>query len=98
MHQIRNHSRGVGVSIYIHKNVSFNIRKILESLSVEITSNTVRNTLFNVLYRPSNGLIDPFETFLKEIFSKTKNPNKMYHIANDFNFLDHESCKKVQGL
>ena len=54
---LRNHSRGYEVSIYIHENFSFKIRrdlsincKNMEFLSVEIVSNTIRNTLFNVLY------------------------------------------------
>ena len=72
----------------------------MESLSVEIISNTVRKTLFNVLYRLPNGFIDPFETFLKEIFSNTKNSSKIYYTPGDFNFnlLDHENCKKVQDF
>ena len=46
IHQIRNHSRRGGVSIYIHKNLSFKIKydlsiigKNAESISVEIISN-----------------------------------------------------------
>ena len=52
----------------------------------------------NVLYRPFSGLILPFENFLKDVFNKTKNSNKMLHIAGDFNMnlLDYEKCKKVQ--
>ena len=36
--------------------------------------------------------------FLKDVFNKTKNSNKMLHIAGDFNMnlLDYEKCKKVQ--
>ena len=60
----------------------------MKSLPVEIISNAVRNALFNILYRPPNGLIDLFESFLKEIFIS----NKMYHISGDFN-LDHENFK-----
>lgn len=57
----------------------------------------MRSILFNVLYRLTNGLIDPFETLF---FSKTRISNKMYHIAGGFNFniLDHENCKKVQDF
>ena len=48
--------------------------------------------------RPPSGLILPFENFLKDVFNKTKNSNKMLHIAGDFNMdlLDYEKCKKVQ--
>ena len=57
-----------------------------------------RNTLFNVVYRPPNGKIEPFENVLKVIFNKNKNSNKNYHIAGDFNLnlLDHDKNKKVQ--
>ena len=56
------------------------------------------NTLINVLYRPPSGLILPFQNFLKDVFNKTKNSNKMLHIAGGFNMnlLDYEKCKKVQ--
>ena len=46
----------------VHKNLSFKIRhglsinrKDAESLSIELISNTVGNTLFSVLDRPPNG-------------------------------------------
>ena len=57
-----------------------------------------RNTLFNAVYRPPNGKIEPFENFLKVIFNKNKNSNKNYHIAGDFNLnlLDYDKNKKVQ--
>ena len=52
----------------------------------------------NFLYRPPSGLILPFENFLKNVFDKKKNSNKMLHIARDFNLnlLDYEKRKKVQ--
>ena len=70
--------------------------KDIESTSVEILSDKETNTLFNVLYRLPNGQIEPFEKFLKLVFSKTKNTNKAVHIAGDFNFnlLDHDKCNK----
>ena len=81
IHQIWNHSWGDEVSIYIDQNFSFKIRhdltincKDVESLSVEFITNLVRNTLFDVLYRPPNGHIDPFESFVKDIFNKKKIP------------------------
>ena len=44
------------------------------------------------------GLILPFENFLKDVFDKTKNSNKMLHIAGDFNMslFDYEKCKTVK--
>ena len=54
--------------------------------------------LINVLYRPPSGLILRLENFLKDVFNKTKNSNKMPQIAGDFNMnlLDYEKRKKVQ--
>ena len=45
-----------------------------------------------MLYRPPSGLILPFENFLKDVFNKTNNFNKMLHIASDcnMNLLDYE--------
>ena len=67
----------------------------MEYLSAEVKFNTVQNTLFNFLHRPSNGLIDLLKSYLKKLFIKSKNQNKMYHIACDFklNLLDHENLK-----
>ena len=38
----------------------------------------------------------PFENFLKDVFNKTKNSHKIFHIAGDFNknFFDYEKCEK----
>ena len=41
-----------------------------------------RNTLFNIVYRPPNGKIEPFENLLKILY---KNSNENYYIAGDFN-------------
>ena len=59
-----------------------------------------RNTLFNVVYKPSNGRIESFENFLKIFFNKNGNSNKNYHIARDFNLnlLDHDKHKEVQDF
>ena len=59
-----------------------------------------RNTLFNVVYRPSNDKIEPFEKKLKTLFDKNKNSNKSYYIAGDFNLnlLDNDKNKKVQDF
>ena len=62
--------KGGGVSIYIHNSLNLKIRPDLsiknndiESLSAELVSDKVRNTIVNVLYRPPNGQIEPFETY-----------------------------------
>ena len=47
---------------------------------------------------PHSGLILPFENFLEDVFNKTKNSNKLLHVAGDFNMnlRDYEKCKKAQ--
>ena len=69
-HQVWGNRKGGGVSIYTHNSLNFKIRPDLsisnndiESLSAEIVSDKVRNTIVNVLYRPTNGQIEPFEPF-----------------------------------
>ena len=58
------------------------------------------STFVNVLYRPPNGKIEPFETFIVKLLSFVKNANKNLHIAGNFNLnlLDHESNKKVHDF
>ena len=96
--------KGGWVSVYIYKNFEFKIRndlsinnsKDIESIGVELLYEKRKITLFNVFYKPPKGKIEPFENFLKIIFNKSKNSNKNYHIAGDFNlnFLDRDKNKK----
>ena len=69
-HEVWVNCKGGGVSIYIHNSLNFRIRPDLsisnndiESVSAEIVSDKFRNTVVNVLWRPPNGKIEPFETF-----------------------------------
>ena len=87
-HQIRNHYKGGGVSVYSHKNFKFKIRndlsinsKDIESICVELLYEKRRNTLFNAVNRSPNSKIEPLEDFLKILVNKSKNSNKNYHIA-----------------
>ena len=59
-----------------------------------------QNTLINVLYRPSKEVTEPIETFLKEVFKKTKINLKPFHIVGDFNLnnLGHDKCSKKHSL
>ena len=106
-HQVRSDRRGGRVSIYIHKTFDFKVwsdlsinNKDIDSISVEISSNKKRNTLVNILYRPPNGKIEPFENFLNNVFTKTKDSNKALHNAGDFNLnlLDHNANRKVYNF
>ena len=55
----------------VRSDLSIN-NKVIELISVEISSNKKRNTLVNILYRPPNGEIEPFEIFLSNVFTKIK--------------------------
>ena len=72
----------------------------MESLCIELLFENKSNTLINVLYRPPNGETESFAKILNNVFSITKNSNKVHHIAGDFklNLLDHENSRKVQGI
>ena len=75
VHQIRNHYKGVGISVYIHKIFEFRIRnelsincKDIESIDAELLHKNRKNTLFNVVYRPRKSKIEQFENFSKISF------------------------------
>ena len=68
----------------LRPNLSINSRD-LGSFSIEILFNKDRNTLINILHRLPKGVIEPFETFSKEILNKTKNNLKLFDIACDLN-------------
>ena len=106
-HQIRDDRKGGGVSLYIHKSLSFKVIPDLcisspdiEALTIEMSSNNQGNSLINVSYRPPSGKFEPFELFLNTLASSVRNSKKNIHIAGDFNLnlLDHDSNKKVQDF
>ena len=49
-------------------------------------------------YRPPNGQTESFEKEFKNVFSITKNWNKVHYIAGNFilNLLDHENSKNYR--
>ena len=93
VHQMRNLYKDGGVSVCIHKNFEFKSKNDLSinctdiaSVSMEPLQEKRRNTLFNVVSRPPNDKIEPFEKFLKNLSNKSKNANKNYPFAGYFNF------------
>ena len=95
--QVQGDCKGDVVSIYIHNSLNFSNNDI-ESLSAEIVSDNIRNTIVNFVYRQRNGQIKSFETFLT--ISQIKVSNKAFYIAGNFNLnlLDHDTNKKVQNF
>ena len=106
-HQVRVNRKGGGVSICIHNSLRFKVLSNLcinsvdtESLSMELLLDNKRSTFVNVLHRPTNSKIEPFETFLVQLLSSVQNANKDLRTTGDFNLnlLDHESNKKVHDF
>ena len=102
-HQKRSDRKGGGVSAYLHSSFKVKTRSDLStncrdigSLTLEIISEKIRNTIISVLYRPPNGHFEHFENFLTIFFLNTKNSNKNVYIAGDFNLnsLDHSLNEK----
>ena len=69
-------------------------------MSIEIRNKKIRNTIFNVAYRPPNGDTKISEQFCKNLFSKNRKNLKNKILAGDFNInaLDYEQNKKVQSF
>ena len=106
-HQVRYGCKVRGVSIYIPNSLSFKVPSSLcitsvdiESMSIELSLDNKCSTFVIVLYRPPNGKIKPFETFLAKLLSFIQYANKDLRIAGDFNLnlLDHELKKKVHDF
>ena len=88
---------------YRHKSLNFKVLSNLcinsvnvVSLSNELSLDNKCRLFVNVLYRPPNGKIKPFQTFLVKLLFSVYNTNKDLHIAGDFNLnlLDYKSYKK----
>ena len=106
-HQVKSDRKGRGLSIYIHNSLTF---KVLSNLCInfvdigtpciELSLDNKLSAFVNVLYRPPNGKIELFETFLVKLLSSVQNTNKDLQITGDFNLnlLDHESNKKVHDF
>ena len=71
----------------------------IESLSIEINNNDVNNIIFNIVYRPPDGVYK-FEKYFQSILSNNSIKKKSVILAGDFNInvLDFEQNKKVQNF
>ena len=98
----------MGVNLrYIKKVLNFKIKNDLsinckdaQFLRIELLFENKCSTLTNVLHRPPNGQTESFEKKIKNVFSITKNPNKINHIARNFNLnlLGHENSRKLHDF
>ena len=91
-HQIRKSGKGGGVCIFIYESLDYKLRKDLsincdaiESLPIEICNRKIKNTIFNVAYRPPNGYTKISKQFCKDLFSENSKNLKNMILAVNFN-------------
>ena len=67
------------MSVYIHDRPDLSTDNGgIESLTLEIISGKIRNTIASVSYRPTNGHFEHFENFSTNFFLNTKTLTKMF--------------------
>ena len=106
VHQIRKSHKGGRIALFIHDSLLYKLHTDLsinyediESLSIEILNSQTRNTIFNHVYKPSDGNLHVCKTFLKKILSESAAVSKTFFLAGDFNInlLNFETNKKIQS-
>ena len=72
----------------------------IQSLSVKISNNDVKNVIFNIVYCLPDGDLEVFKNLFQRILSNNSIKTKSVMLAGDFNInvLDFEQNKKVQNL
>ena len=63
LHKNRKYRRGGGVAIFAHETLCYTKQndlcvncEAIESLSIEISNSDVKNIIFNIVYRPPDGV------------------------------------------
>ena len=56
----------------------------IESLSIEIRNNDVKNIIFNIVFYPPDGDLKVFENYFQSILSNNSTENKSVTLAGDF--------------
>ena len=84
-----------GISMYIHDSLNFKSRrdsdinkKNVLTLSIELISKNSKNTVLSTIYRPPDGDFKAFNTFLKDIYSISLKPNKLFYAARITKFVN----------
>ena len=95
MHKYRPLRSGGGVFIFIQDSLEYFIREDLchqnnsiESVFIEIDKTQLgkdKNVIIGVVYRPPNGDIDLFNTYMSELLSKIKSERKYVSCLGDYN-------------
>ena len=95
VHKYRPLRSGGGVSIFIQESLEYFTREDLchqnnsiESVFIEIDKTQLgkdKNVIIGVVYRPPNGDIDLFNTYMSELLSKIKSERKYVSCLGDYN-------------
>ena len=91
----RRKRKGGGTSIYIKKGINYKPRDDLnmlneniESVFIEVPkseSQTEKNLIFGVIYRPPDTSVETFNELLSPILEKIRNENKFSYLMGDYN-------------
>ena len=91
----RNGKRGGGISIFVNENISVTVRhdlsimsSAIECLFIEISAkytNTRKDTVIGLLYRPPNQDVLVFSDKVKEILFTVEKEKKFIYLMGDFN-------------
>lgn len=93
-HYVGQSKSGGGVSIFVHKNLNFNVRQDfsiklgetqVESVFIEIFSNNRSKNLIGSIYRPPNTDIVNCNQYFSSTLELINRENKVYNILGDFN-------------
>ena len=105
IHQVRKNGKtGGGITIFIHKELIYNIRHDLsvndegaEGLCLEIINQKLKNIFINTIYRQPSGNKKNFENYFGKFLEKTK--TKTTYLFGDFNLnlLDYDTNCKVKS-
>lgn len=99
--------KGGGIVLYLKTNLMYKKRDTLkvsdddiESFTIEIINNRCKNTIINCGYRPPNGNVKNFSTFLNNIFKSVNNERKSIFMIGDFNLdcFRYDKSKVIQDF
>ena len=95
VYKYRHNRTGGGVSLFIKHFIDYEIRddlsennELVESLFVEIPnekSNTLRNVIIGIIYRPPNTDLESFNLYMDNLLCDIKKENKTVYIMGDYN-------------
>ena len=107
LHIYRKYRRGGRVAIFVHESLCYTKRndlcincKAIESFSIEVSNNDVKNIIFNIVHRPPDGDLQVCENYFQSILLNNLIRNKSVTLSGDFNInvLGFEQNKKVQNF